>query len=185
MNTKNNTRSQKTGKRLKEAFLEIIGEGIKPEDVSVTAVCERAGIHRSSFYLHYTVPTEILEVIEKETMADMASYMKNISQESLTDSVESILIFIRDNDLAFRTILLSPEGEERIGRLLTEKVFGIYEADVDAKARPLLPYLHSYISGGSKDVVINWIKKGYRESPATIANLLTALSKSAISGLLD
>lgn len=185
MNTKDNVRSQNTRNRIKDAFLEIVDEGVNPEDVTVTSICQRARIHRSSFYLHYSVPTDILSEIEKELFSDLGYYFLNMSQSNPADSVELLLRFIRDNDRSFRAILLTARGEDLVHQLLSQRIGGLRESEVDADAREKLPYLHAYIGGGSRDVLRNWMQSGYRESPRFIADLLTELNKAAIAGLLD
>lgn len=185
MNTKDNARSQNTRSRIKDAFLELVDEGLSPEEVSVTALCRRAGIHRSSFYLHYAVPTEILSEMGKEVMSMMGTFLMNLRQESPTEGVESILCFIRDNDRLFRTILLTAKGEELIDQFLTQSVIGIRESDLEGAARPALPYLQAYLCGGSRDVLRKWMANNYRESPQYVAELLTKVNQSAIFSLFQ
>ena len=183
MNTKDNVRSQNTRNRIKAAFLKLVDEGKSPEEVTVTELCKRAGIHRSSFYLHYTIPTEILSEIEKETMSMMGSFLINLNPEATTEAVESMLCFIRDNDLLFRTILLTAKGEALVGQFLTQSVIGIQEPGLTEEERPSLPYLRAYLSGGSKDVLRIWMAGGYREEPPYIAQLLIEFNKAAILSL--
>ena len=183
MNTKDNARSQNTRSRIKAAFLELIDDGRCPEEVTVTALCQRAGIHRSSFYLHYTVPTEILSEIKNETMSMMGSFLINLNPETTTDAVESMLCFIRDNELFFRTILLTVEGEALVGQFLTQKIIGIHESAVTEEERFSLPYLRAYLCGGSKDILRTWMSNGCREDPQHIAHLLIAFNKAAILSL--
>ena len=183
MNTKDNVRSQNTRSRIKSAFLELVDEGKSPEEVTVTALCQRAGIHRSSFYLHYSVPTEILSEIENETVSMMGSFLINLNPETSADAVESMLCFIRDNDLSFRTILLTNKGEALIGQLITQSIIGIPESEMTEEERPSLTYLRAYLSGGSKDILRTWIAGGCCESPEYIAWLLIELNRAAIFSL--
>ena len=184
MNTKDNVRSQNTKSRIKDAYLEIIDGGTRPEDVTVTSLCQRAGIHRSSFYLHYSIPTDILAEIEEELVAKMAWYFMNLQPETPADSVEPMLCFIRDNDRSFRTILLTSKGEELISQLLLKNFSGIWESNEGIAAKVQLPYLRAYINGGSRDILRKWMQSGYRESSGFIADLLTELNKSAIFSLI-
>ena len=184
MNTKDNLRSQNTRSRIKDAYLEIIDSGTRPEDVTVTSLCQRAGIHRSSFYLHYSVPTDILAEIEKELIANMAWYFMNLRPETPADSLEPMLCFIRDNDRSFRMILLTTKGEELIQLIISQRVGGLRESEVSPDVKKQLPYLHAYIVGGSKDILRKWMQSGYTESPSFIAGLLTELNKSAIFSLI-
>lgn len=185
MNAKDNARSQNTRSRIKSAFLELIDEGKSPEEITVTSLCQRAGIHRSSFYLHYAVPTDILAEIEKETAAMMGMFLMSLSHESPEEGVVSLLCFIRDNDRLFRTILLTAKGEKLINSFLSQGVVGIRESDLEEAARPALPYLQAYLRGGSRDVLRKWMNNDYRESPQYIAELLTKANQYAIFSLFQ
>ena len=52
MNTKNNIRFQVTDQKIRKVFLEELEKnGI--EKVSVSTICQKVGINRSSFYAHF------------------------------------------------------------------------------------------------------------------------------------
>ena len=56
MNKKGNQRYEEMEKRIKNAFLGLLREQEKKGkrgDITVSAVCEKAGIHRTTFYGHY------------------------------------------------------------------------------------------------------------------------------------
>ena len=53
MNTKNNQRHQDTIAAIEEAFVSLLNEK-ELKDISVSELCEKAGINRSTFYDSYT-----------------------------------------------------------------------------------------------------------------------------------
>lgn len=53
MNTKNNQRHQDTIAAIEEAFVSLLNEK-ELKDISVSELCEKAGINRSTFYDNYT-----------------------------------------------------------------------------------------------------------------------------------
>ncbi len=55
-----NIRTTRTAKAIHNAFVEMICEK-KPEEINVKALTERAGIHRKTFYLHYTCIEALFE----------------------------------------------------------------------------------------------------------------------------
>lgn len=185
MNTKDNARSQNTKSRIKSAFLELVDEGKSPEEITVTSLCQRAGIHRSSFYLHYAVPTDILAEIDKETAAKMGMFLMSLSEERPEEGVVALLRFVQDNDCLFRTILLTAKGEKLVDSFLSQGVVGIRESDLEEAARPALSYLQAYLCGGSRDVLRKWMNNDYRESPQYIAELLTKANQYAIFSLFQ
>ncbi len=53
MNTNNNQRHQDTIVAIEEAFVSLLNEK-ELKDISVSVLCEKAGINRSTFYDNYT-----------------------------------------------------------------------------------------------------------------------------------
>ena len=62
-----NRRVQMTKRLLKEALLELL-EQTELAGISVTAVCEAADVHRSTFYKYYREPSDVLRDIEKDVL---------------------------------------------------------------------------------------------------------------------
>ena len=84
---KTDRRVRYTQRVLKESLIEILQE--RPiERVTVKEICDRADVNRSTFYVHYGSPQELLESIVKELyekikekkndFADIRTYMGGI-----------------------------------------------------------------------------------------------------------
>ena len=54
-----------TRRLLKEALLELL-EDTELARISVTALCQKADVHRSTFYQYYTDPSALLQEIETD-----------------------------------------------------------------------------------------------------------------------
>ena len=72
MNTKNNSRSRKTRERLKEALLRLLARR-DILDVTVSRLCQEAGVNRSTFYAHYQDIYDLLTKIEEDMLEDWAT----------------------------------------------------------------------------------------------------------------
>ena len=70
MNTKNNSRSRETRERLKEALLRLLARR-DILDVTVSRLCQEAGVNRSTFYSHYDSIGELMEELEQEIGANL------------------------------------------------------------------------------------------------------------------
>ena len=67
-------RIEKTKEKLRQA----LGELVRTESIdriSVSALCERAGINRTTFYKYYSVPDDIQQEIIDENIADILQLM--------------------------------------------------------------------------------------------------------------
>ena len=59
---------------IRSSFIELLRE--KPvAKISVTELCERAGINRATFYAHYADPSDLLRSIEDEILNDLSRWL--------------------------------------------------------------------------------------------------------------
>ena len=92
---KQDARVRYTKMVIKSSLMELMQA--KPvAKITVTEICERAGINRATFYAHYNDPTDLLQSIERELIDDISDMTRpSIAalggdlKESLTEFVES------------------------------------------------------------------------------------------------
>ena len=82
MNTKNNSRSRKTRERLKEALLRLLARR-DILDVTVSRLCQEAGVNRSTFYSHYDSIGDLMEELEQEIGANLMRRFRGERQHRL------------------------------------------------------------------------------------------------------
>ncbi len=171
-------RITKTKERLRKALLDIL-KTRSLDEVSISEVCNKAGINRNTFYSHYSSVKALLEDIESQFWTDLISSIE-ISPESI-HSVKGILMLIlekvRENsDMC--TLLLSDYGDRSFLRsillsCLPSAVSNWKEkhnlSEVDAKL------LFHYISGGAANVIEEWIRNNFEEREEVLVSKLDAL----------
>ena len=74
MNKKDNQRSRITKMLMKQAYMALLNEK-KTDKISVKDICERSEINRSTFYLHYAEPNDLLIEIEDEAIELIKDYL--------------------------------------------------------------------------------------------------------------
>lgn len=79
MKQKTDLRVQKTVKAIRQAFQEMVCT-MKPGEITVKELTERAQINRKTFYLHYNCIEDVYEEVIREIAA---GYVKAISQTDL------------------------------------------------------------------------------------------------------
>lgn len=98
-----NRRSKMTKRMLKEALAEELTEN-DLKYVSVRTICERADLHRSTFYLHY----ETIEDLIKEYTEEVMSKVWNPSENSIISDEQryrEALTYILSNPNLFHCLL--------------------------------------------------------------------------------
>ena len=106
-----------TAVRMDQALMALLEE--KPFDyITVSEICKRAGVHRSTFYLHYETIQDLLEETSDYLIDSFQSYF-SVDHANLTDRfancplsdlnfitreyLEPYLTYIRDNAWVFAT----------------------------------------------------------------------------------
>ena len=83
-----NRRVAMTKLLIKNALLELL-EQKELSNISVTAVCETADVHRSTFYKYYDSPADLLREIERDYLEHIPvppQTVDHLNQESLLES---------------------------------------------------------------------------------------------------
>lgn len=65
-----NLRERLTKKLIEEAFLDLLNEG-GMKAATVSAICAKAEVNRSTFYRHFENQYQLLEAIEQRLMASI------------------------------------------------------------------------------------------------------------------
>ena len=96
--SKENQRIMITKRLLKEALIEIL-KGKPIEKVSVTELCERAEINRSTFYAHYNIPQDVLTEIKRDFATQIVEALRLLEQDAAPkDQLVRICEFIFQNN---------------------------------------------------------------------------------------
>ena len=93
---------------LKNALVKLMQEQ-HISKISVRALCDAAGINRSTFYLHYTDPYDLLAQVEEEVLENVKRYLnvKSISNTKpmSTQVLKNLLEYVKDNVDLFKALL--------------------------------------------------------------------------------
>lgn len=158
-----------------QAFLELLGKK-DPAYITVKEVCEKAGVNRSTFYLHYEsihdLHVESIRYLQDQFLEHMNSHEVGtaivdrlrtcpVSELDLItpEYLRPYLNFVRENKRLFRTVLENPAPfllEDWYGKLFQYVFTPILERyRVPAQDRPYMMafYIHGLIA-----VITQWLK---------------------------
>ena len=151
------------------------------EFITVKEVCKKAGVNRSTFYLHYEnmddLLAETIEAINKRFYSSFADNAKSTLEESIykNDKNEMILVtpkylkpylkFIAENKKVFRLSLAKPMPFNAVDAFskMNEKYFEpiMNEFRID---KTIQPYLVRYYCSGIISVINKWLEGNCKES---------------------
>ena len=149
MNIKDNQRTRLTKRLLAEALFDLMDSGMPVDKISVKKLCDTAEISRSTFYLHYEDPTDVLAEIEETLLKEYEEYDNKTYKnggDDLLMNVTSFVRFLRNNEL-FARLIRNSTNPEFAKRCFENSYKKIQVLDID-----LIP--------GAKELVLAYIAEG-------------------------
>ena len=178
-----------TALRLDEALIALLEEK-DLEYITVKEICQRAGVNRSTFYLHYETIADLVNEAAEMINQRFLSYFPQ-KEEAVLESLDSrepedlILVtreyllpylrFIRDNRKVYRAAFRNPGGMQAEAR---------YEGLKRRILRPILarfqvpqahqPYYIAYYVEGIIAIVKEWLRRDCADEVETVAHIIEA-----------
>lgn len=177
---KQSNRVEHTKRALKTALLMLMRQ--KPLDkISVKEICEAADVNRSTFYVYFGSPRELLDAIQDDMYVEILGTKHQFtSTEEMLEQICEIVDKYRD------LILLALPTREDMGMF---KIFGIYrddlvknimrEAGVD---RERAERAHLFVSVGSGALMTTWLIQHPDKSCKGVLDELLLLVSRGLSG---
>lgn len=157
--------------------------------ITVKEICEKAGVNRSTFYLHYDSPKDILEecmvLLNKrfKEQFENAGIKDNIKTIQMLDKKDLIFIndkylrpylnYIYENQFIYRAIYQFPDlfsSQKSFGILLNQLIYPIMER-FDVKEEEREYKIEFYIKGISA-IICKWVNNRCKESIDQIINII-------------
>ncbi|HPY36299.1 MAG TPA: TetR/AcrR family transcriptional regulator [Clostridia bacterium] len=174
MEPETNQRVRLTKKLLKDALITLMQEKHISE-ISVRALCELAGINRSTFYSHYSDPNALLHSIEQEVMSNLKKHLEKQPSEDKRGISSKVMVqileYAKANASVFK-VLLSENCEFdvqkdvlKLSRIVSFKFNPRYSKQTQE-------YLTLYGTTGAISILHKWLQDGMIEQPEEISELL-------------
>ena len=173
-----NQRVRITKMLLKDALTKLLYEK-KIEKVTVSELCEAAGVNRSTFYKHYGSQFDVLDDIEKDFFhaaeemlthnedgrSGICSFLEFLKKER--EKIYVVIILAADTDFIKRVFNIPPLrylSQENFDKNFTERQN---------------EYMRIYEYNGGYALIREWVASGCKEEPEEIEKLLLHLSDYA------
>ena len=186
---KTDRRVRRTQNALKTNLLLLMKE--QPiQKISVSRLCEKSDINRSTFYTYYSSPMDLLHSIEDEILQKLEESIFQYQQENslpLFQFLHSIVHYISSHQNLIR-LIFSDNGDpgflNQLTLTLQEKTIKNWKTRFPSCSEESLITLHTFISRGCIGVIESWIRNGFQTSEEEISHILELLSRSAASAVL-
>lgn len=172
---KENQRIIITKKLLKEGLLKLLKKK-NVDKITVTELCEEAGINRATFYRHYSVPVDVLIDIEEDLTKGAEMYLLPISESGHGEMILSLCRFIYENSGIIKT-LIKNKSDEYLTKLIKQFYHTLLEfrsraKELDGYDVESLKLISAYFAGGAYYMLKAWITEGVKKTPEEMAALI-------------
>lgn len=176
---KNDTRVQYTKARLKGALMRILHE--KPiAQVSVRELCDEAGLNRGTFYLHYSVPNDVLQEIEQDFMDENFGHFSPYLEDREHSTVQLGTVFqsMMGNKETLQILLGKngmPQFRERLKEVARASVLADWKRDFPDYSESDLDFVYSFLFAGATEVILEWFNGEHEMTAEDFARRLDRL----------
>ncbi len=180
------TKYQKTANRMDDALLELLQKK-DYEYISIKEVCNKAGVNRSTFYLHYENMDDLLsECLERmySSFFDAFPIKRNaINVSSVADLnfikpeyLKPFLIYIKENKYFFSLSTKNPKMMKidiAVNRIMKECISPVL--DYLQVPQNIRRYIINYYLSGISGIISEWVKNDYKDDIDSMIALITGL----------
>ena len=177
-----NRRVQMTRRLLKEALLELL-EHTELARISVTALCQRADVHRSTFYQYYTDPSALLQEIETDFLGLIPrppEVLDPKNQKKLLSTTAAFFDAVRDRRKSLRILFSKAAGDDFAARLVAFLCDG-YIPFVQGDDATSDRFKRLYIANGTVGMLREWIIMDCPINSQQLAGMMYSLSRKVLS----
>ena len=184
---KNESRYQSTAILFDEALINLL-EYKDIDYITIKEICNKAGVNRSTFYLHYEnisdLIKECMEYVNQKFLSkfeqDTGLFIEKINESELEELylIKSkylipYLNFIKENKNIFKATFLNPNGMQASKRMISLEKYVIfpimkrYKIPEEKTKYILSFYLHGIIA-----IIKEWVKNDCYETIEEIENII-------------
>lgn len=163
---------------LKEGLLKLLQE--RPlSEITVYALCETAGINRTTFYKHYASPTDLLQDIETDFFREIDSIVQ-VNVAAHTNGLSAVLQYLYDQRALFCTLAQTVPAQTFAEELFAVPSVNSFfekalqtEQITDTKKR----YIRQFTYHGIFAVLCDWLTGENPERPEEMVDVIISLRR--------
>lgn len=159
MNTKNNKRKRESKESIEKTFVELL-QTKELSEITVSDICKRTGLNRTTFYASYVDIYDLADTIRKDLEKDIEDlYRDEVEKGYNSNDFLPIFKNIKENQLFYRTYFkLGYDKQPMITR---------YDTDLAQKhfGNKLIDYHIEFFRSGLNAIIQKWLKNGCQETP--------------------
>lgn len=172
---------------LKNSYMELVRKKSTAK-ITIKDICDGAEVNRSTFYLHYSEPNDILMELEDETVhfVEESLHYIGLSNGASLDTQVYLLSFLREirrNSELLWTLLVEnsdPHFRRKLQTVALNMAQTTFNVDFDTTSKRAT-YL--FIVSGSIELLVDWIRNDFSISEQSMCKLLFDLCEGSLKSV--
>ena len=185
-------RARRTRRLLKESLLELM-EQKHFSEISVRDVTDNADMNRTTFYLHYTDTTQLLQSMEEDLLAEAQVLVDAHIQETVADGTlrpvfEPVLDFVVEHREVCQALFVNNSSSnftDRLHQLIRANGLPLAQAWFHPSSQERMEYLLSFVTYGLIGLMKTWFDQGMSLPKETLISAADRMVQGAGEGLLE
>ena len=173
MNITNNSKRKKSQDKIEKIFLQLIQKK-NIDEISVSSICEKANLNRSTFYSNYIDIYDLAEKIKQHMELEFAQFQLSNNSKQDEDGYLNMFKYIKNNQIFFKTYF---KLEDISKSLPTQYRVELAKKYYDNK---FIDYHIEFFRAGLNAVIKKWLSNGCKETPEEINEIITSEYKNKI-----
>ena len=171
MNIPNNKKRKKSQEQIEKIFLQLIQKK-NIDEISVSTICDKANLNRSTFYSNYIDIYDLAEKIKQQMEIEFAQFQLSNNAKQDENGYLNMFRYIKDNQIFFKTYF---KLEDISKSLPTQYRVELAEKYYDNK---FIDYHIEFFRAGLNAIIKKWLNNGCKETPEEINEIITSEYKN-------
>lgn len=166
MNTPNNRRRRQSVERIEKVFIDLL-QTKELNEISVSDICKRAGLNRTTFYANYTDIYGLADSIRDKLENEVSEvYLEEINTGFNSNDYLKLFKHIKANQLFYKTYFKL--GYDNDYRIIT---YDVNLAQEHFQNR-FIEYHMEFFKAGITKIIKMWLENGCQESPEDMFEII-------------
>lgn len=166
MNTKNNKRKRESMQKIEQVLIEFL-QTKELNQISVSDICKKADLNRSTFYANYVDIYELADTIREKLEAEVSELYKDEITEGFNSNNYLVLFqHIKENQIFYRTYF----------KLGYDEKYKIWQYDYNLAKKHFgdrfIEYHMEFFKSGLNRIIKIWLQNGCKETPEEMFEII-------------
>lgn len=174
MNTPNNKRKKESQEKIERIFVELI-QTKEINEISVTDICKKANLNRSTFYANYIDIYDLVDKIREKLEIEVDQlYQEERDHNYNSNNFLKLLKNIKENQIFYRTYFkLNMDKNTKIG----QREYDYHLAKTMYNDQHI-EYHIIFFMAGFNAIVKKWLYNGCKETPEEMNEIIISEYKN-------